>query len=151
MLFLRFDHFRVADGFVCFYFFLVVPCTFVISLVYGYICAAACNTLCVSKKTLNTLWCSNGGRAIFEFVFPPHMSVHNYVLRDHRSLFCVCWVLVYPPAPIRIHPNPPESLLTLDTYAHIYIFCREISRSYMAGNHTLLTHFCLSLCCLPVC
>lgn len=85
MLFLRYDHFRVADRFVCSYFFLVVSCTFVISLVYGYICAA-CNTLCVSKKNLNTLWCSNGGRSIFEFMFPPHTIVHNYVLRDHQSL-----------------------------------------------------------------
>ena len=41
--------------------------------------------LCL-KKTLNTLWCSNGGRAIFEFMFPAHMIVHNYVLRDHQSL-----------------------------------------------------------------
>ena len=28
-------------------------------------------------------------------------------------LFCVCWVLMHPPAPIRTHPHPPESLLTL--------------------------------------
>ena len=29
------------------------------------------------------------------------------------ALFCVCWVRMHPPAPIRTHAHPPESLFTL--------------------------------------
>jgi len=48
---------------------------------------------------------------------PADLSVSLFVL------FCVCWVLIHPPAPIRTHSHPPESLLTpLCLRAHICLF-----------------------------
>ena len=39
------------------------------------------------------------------------------------ALFCVCWVPMHPPAPIRTHTHPPESLLTpLCLRAHMCLF-----------------------------
>ena len=77
------------------------------------------------KKNLDTLWCSNDGHVIFEFMFPPHMFVHNYVLRrlgrTHQSLFylfCVFWVLMHPSAPIRTHPHPPGWVPPCPLYAN---------------------------------
>ena len=66
------------------------------------------------------------------------------------ALFCACWVLMHPPAPIRTHPHTPSPSLPLYACEHIYVFFGEISRPYMARNHTLLPHLCLFLCCLFV-
>ena len=122
LLFWRFDHFRVADGCTCFYLFHVISCAFLVSLVYECIWTAY-KTLCASKNPLDTLWWSNSGRAILAIhVPPPHVYPQlcpAHPIITQFTFFCVCWVLMHPPAPIRTHPHPPQSLLTLYVCAQV--------------------------------
>ena len=47
------------------------------------------------------------------------------------ALFCACWVLMHPPAPIRTHIHTPESLLTpLCMRAHICLFWGNLSATH---------------------
>ena len=86
--------------------------------------------------------------------FPPTHACHKYVLLTHQSLFLPCFAFatcqcipLHPSEliPTLLSPSLPPVCLT----AHVCIF-GEISRPYMAGNHTLLAHLCLFLSCFVV-
>ena len=81
---------------------------------------------------------------------PPH-ACPKYVVLTHYSLFLACFALVtcafiplHPSEPI---PTLPSPFLPLYVCEYICVFFGKISRTYMAGNHTLLTYVCLFLSC----
>ena len=70
------------------------------------------------------------------------------------ALFCVCWVPMHPPAPIRTHPHPPESLLTpLCLHTHICLFWGNFPAIHGRESHPsrpFLSLFVLFACALVV-
>ena len=70
------------------------------------------------------------------------------------TLFCVCWVLMHPPTPIRTHPHPPESLVTpLCLRTHMCLFWGNFPaihgrKSYPASP--FLSLFVLFVCALVI-
>ena len=66
------------------------------------------------------------------------------------GLFCVCWVLMHPPEPIRTHDHPPESLFTL-LCLHTYMCLLGGNFPAIHGRKSYPVSLFLSLFVLFVC